>query len=273
VRVRNRAAAFAALVRLPNGLVAAAAVLVGGRWGRAGWLNPHVALAALSAVALTAVANAYNDALDGDIDVVAHPERPVPSGVISPQVAKEVAVLAAVVGVLLAAAARGPLGVFSTAVIVVMVSYDAIKAWSGVLANATVAVLGSLPFLYGAWAAGSPGAALPLMALAAPLQFGREVAKDIDDVSGDRGRRNTLPIVLGLSGARGIGVIAALLAVAMLAAIGARVGPFIGLALLPAVVVVLFGCWQLLHGRAGPSSAFKLGMVLAILPLLIVRAS
>jgi 4-hydroxybenzoate polyprenyltransferase len=276
---RKTVAAVARLARLPNGLVAAAAVIVGGRWAGAGWASGPVLLAALSAAALTAVANAYNDFEDRDIDAVVHAERPIPSGAIAPQTALLLALVAGALGVFLAAAARLPLGVLSIFVVAVMLGYGRIKAWSGVAGNVVVAVLGSLPFLYGAWAAGAPRAAIPLVALAAPLQFAREVAKDIDDVAGDFGSRRTLPLTVGRAAARGISVVAAVLAVCglPLAAAGStRVGVTMpgggllllaGVLLLPAGAFVLFGCWRLLQGRAGAAGAFKAAMVLAILAM------
>jgi geranylgeranylglycerol-phosphate geranylgeranyltransferase len=266
------------LVRLPNGLVAAAAVLVGARWAGAGWGNLAVWSAAASAVSLTALANAYNDYQDRYIDTLNHPERPIPSGELDAEEAKEVATLAGILAVPLAFLAHPGLGVLSLGVIIAMVAYGDIKAWSGVAGNIVVTVIGALPFLYGAWAAGNPGSAWPFMALAAPLQFGREVAKDLDDARGDwEASRPTLPNTLGWTVARRVGAAAAAVAVGVLVLIGVRVAPSIGLWLLPAGLVVLLGCWQLLHGAMGrlnpllPSNLFKLGMVLAILPLLLLH--
>jgi len=267
-------AAVAALVRLPNGLVAAAAVIVGGRWAGAEWGSARVALAAGSAVALTAVANAFNDYQDRVIDLVVHPDRPIPNGMLAPEVALGITGVAAIIGVGLSGAASSGLGWLSVGVVVAMVGYGRIKAWSGVAANALVAVLGALPFLYGAWAAGAPRAAVPLMALAAPLQLAREVAKDVDDVDGDRGRRWTLPLVAGLPTARAVGAGAAIVAVLILVAIGVRMSlrlrPLVGVALLPAGVCAVAGGWRLVRGSRGAPTAFKIAMALAILVMLAV---
>jgi 4-hydroxybenzoate polyprenyltransferase len=276
VRLRNRLAALAQLVRLPNGLVAAAAVFVGGRWAGTGWSDGRVILAAISAMGLSALANAHNDFQDRHIDAYVHPERPIPSGAIPAGWVPAIIVVAGVLGVATALAARPELGVLSVAVAVTMLAYSGIKERSGLAGNLVVTVIGSLPFLYGAWAAGNAGAAVPLMALAAPLQFGREVAKDIDDEAGDwEGERPTLPIRLGLTAAQRIAAAAALVALLVLAVIAVRLPLVIGVSLLPAVLIVLFGCWQLLRGgripRSNvfrPSNAFKLGMVLAIAAML-----
>jgi geranylgeranylglycerol-phosphate geranylgeranyltransferase len=257
------------LVRLPNGLVAAAAVIVGGRWAGASWWNPAVTLAAGSAVALTGVANAFNDYDDRAIDVIAHPERPIPSDAITPSLAVRVGAAAALLGIGLAAAATPALGAMSVVVVAVMLGYGRIKARSGVAANVIVATLGALPFLYGASAAGHPAAALPLLALAAPLHLAREVAKDVDDVDGDRGRRRTLPLVAGLSVARAVAVAAAGVAVLVLMIVGTRWRPpLMGALLLPAGLFALIGGWRLLRGSPGAATAFKVAMVLAIAVML-----
>jgi geranylgeranylglycerol-phosphate geranylgeranyltransferase len=217
---------------------------------------------------LAAVANGFNDYEDQAIDSVVHAERPIPSGAIQPRAALVTVVVAGIAGIALAAAAARPLGVVSVGVVVIMLGYGRIKASSGMAANAVVAVVGSLPFLYGAWAAGAPRAAVPLMALAAPLQLAREVAKDVDDVAGDRGQRRTLPLIAGQTVARWVGVAAACVAVLVLTEVGGRWRPLARLALLPAGALVMVGCWQLARARGGAPRTFKLAMVLAILGMI-----
>src|SRR5579863_2756593 len=177
--------ALARLVRLPNGLLAAAGVLVGARGAGVTW-SPAVLAAACAAICLAIVANAFNDYDDRDIDALIHPTRPLPSGAISTAVALRTVAVAAIGGVAFSALARPVLAVVSIGVIVVMLAYSQIKSRWGVLANATVAILGSMPFLYGAWAAGTPDAGVILVGIAAPMHFAREIAKDIDDIDGDR---------------------------------------------------------------------------------------
>jgi 4-hydroxybenzoate polyprenyltransferase len=80
-----------------------------------------------------------------------------------------------------------------------------------------------MPFLYGAWAAGKPEAGIVLLGIAAPLHFAREIAKDIDDIDGDRGRRRTLPLVAGVGVARTTEIVAtAIFIVAWVLFLGTR---------------------------------------------------
>src|SRR3954464_3551952 len=73
-------AAVADLVRWPNALIAAAGVFTGAWYAAGDVTAPATAWLARAAVALTAVANAADDVADREIDRVAHPERPLPSG-------------------------------------------------------------------------------------------------------------------------------------------------------------------------------------------------
>ena len=69
-------------------------------------------------------------------------------------------------------------------------------------ASLVVALIASLPVIYGALAVGWWRAGLVPFVLAAILHFAREIVKDLEDVTGDRalGRR-TVPMVLGRDGA------------------------------------------------------------------------
>jgi geranylgeranylglycerol-phosphate geranylgeranyltransferase len=275
--------AVASLVRWPNALLAAAAVALGAEWaiviGRCpgaarlaaidrgvGW---RVALAAASAIALTAVASASNDVDDRAIDAVAHPERPIPSGAVSVQAARHVGAAASLMAVALSAAAAVGLGAISLGVIGVVRLYGRLKARVGLVANALVAAVGALPFLYGAWAAGRPLAALPLVALAMPLQFAREIAKDIDDLPGDRGRRRTLPAVAGGGLSRVLVVAATSAAIVALAPLVATWAPgaprrWVAASLAPGVAAAVAGAWCVALGRRGGPAMLKWAMVLAI---------
>jgi geranylgeranylglycerol-phosphate geranylgeranyltransferase len=277
--------AVAALVRWPNALLAAAGVALGAQWAividrcrvptlaaGVGW---RVGFAAASALALTAAANAYNDVDDHAIDVVAHPERPIPTGAVSVRLARRVGGTASVLAVALSAAAATGLGLLSLAVIGVVRRYGALKARAGLIANAAVAIVGALPFVYGAWAVGRPLAALPLVALAAPLQLARELAKDLDDLPGARGRRRTLPVVAGATPARAgvaVATLATLLALAPLVASWSPGSPraWAGASLVPGVAAAVAGMTCAVIGRRGAAALFKRAMVLAIVAVAVM---
>ena len=161
--------------------------------------SPSILSAGLAAICLAMVANAFNDYDDREIDAIIHPTRPLPSGAVTPRAALRAVGVAALGGVGLSVLARPILGVVSIVVVGLMLLYSRIKSQWGVIGNGMVAVLGSMPFLYGAWAVGKPTAGMVLLGVAAPLHFAREIQKDIDDMDGDRGRRRTLPLVAGVT--------------------------------------------------------------------------
>jgi 4-hydroxybenzoate polyprenyltransferase len=238
---------------LPNALLAAAGVLVGARGAGIAW-SPAILAAALAAICLAIVANAFNDYDDRDIDAIIHPSRPLPSGAVTPSAALRTVAIGALGGVALSALARPVLAVVSIGVIGLMLAYGRIKAMWGVVGNAIVALLGSMPFLYGAWAAGKPDAGVILIGVAVPLHFAREVAKDIDDVDGDRGRRRTLPLVAGAGVARLVSLMATgVFIVVWLAFMGSRWIAW------PAVVVAIAAAYW------GMPAIYKAAMAVAMI--------
>ncbi|HUF27520.1 MAG TPA: UbiA family prenyltransferase [Gemmatimonadaceae bacterium] len=262
------ARAIFALVRWRNALLAAAGVLLGAWWANGAPLTTSPLLAALAAIALAAFANAFNDVCDLEIDRVAHPARPLPRGDLRPRTALAIARSAALAGVVAAALARPALGVLSIAVVALMHSYSRTLAARGAVGNLVVAVLASLPFLYGAWSVGAPEAALPLLALAVPLHFAREVAKDLEDAHADAPLRRTLPVLLGRRGARGVFVIALLVFVAVLARF-AVARPLFALLVLPALALCAAATWCVVAERRGSAVLLKSAMLWAMAALVV----
>ena len=263
--------AVLALVRWPNAVIAAGGVVAGALWaaGREAPVRP-VALAAGAAAALTALANAFNDYTDRDIDRVAHPDRPLPRGLLHPSTALVVAATAAVAGVTLSALARPALGALSVVVVVLMLAYSTSIKRHGLPGNVLVAVLASLPFLYGAWAVGRPRAALALLGLAIPLHLAREIAKDLEDAAGDAATRRTLPVARGTGAARAALLAALAIFLAALAAMAWR-RPRFAAAAVPVVVLSCLAAWRAAHGQHGGPLLFKSAMVCALFSLAVAH--
>ena len=261
--------ALAALARWPNALLAAAGVAVGAWWAH-GPIGVPVAWAGLAAIAITAAANAWNDVADVAIDRVAHPARPLPSGALTPDAASRFAWGAAALALPLAYAAEPALAALTVPVLALAYLYSARLKRAGVLGNAVVAVLASLPFLYGAWAAERPAAGAMLAGIAVPLHFAREIAKDLDDSSADAGWRRTIPLAYGPRTARVAVAVAAVLFLMALTPPAVR-APVFALALVPAVALSLAGAGIAARGRPGSPRLFKAAMVCAMLAVLAAR--
>ncbi|MEO7040485.1 MAG: UbiA family prenyltransferase [Gemmatimonadaceae bacterium] len=266
------------LARWPNALIAAAGVVVGAwftMWiGRGSTID--VGLAALAALCLTATANAWNDIADLDIDRVAHPSRPLVTGELSISAADRLAMAAATLAVICASAVSVALGACTVGVLLLMRLYSPWLKREGFAGNLLVAVLASLPFLYGAYAAGPQWErAVPLVLIAIPLHLARELAKDLDDRDADRGARRTLPLVAGAPVARiaiGVSLIVAGVIFARMLVPMVRDPHMLVVALLPAALVLAFAAARAFRGVSGSPAFFKLGMVCAMAALLIARA-
>lgn len=261
--------AFAALVRLPNALMAAAGVILGA-WWVGGGISGSVFAAAFAAMALTAAANAWNDAADIEIDRIAHPERPLPSGQLSRSTANTFASCSAVIAVVFSLIAQPYLAVFSLILLVPVRFYSPHIKRLGLPGNLTVALIASLPFVYGAWAAGRPRAGLVLLAIAAPLHLARELAKDLDDVTGDAGVRRTLPVRIGARGTRVMLVMAVLVFGATIVPLGLR-APLLAAALAPTFLLCAFAIRRALLGREGSPRLLKAAMLCAMVAFVVAK--
>lgn len=256
-----------ALVRWRNALLAGAGVGAAAWWS-AGRLTDRVALVVLAALALTAVANTTNDIADVAIDRTAHPERPLASGAIARPAATRFAGACSIVAVVATALVSWWLAALTVLVLVVMWSYSARLKRHGLPGNVAVAVLGSLPFLYGAAAVDQVGKGLVLLAVAAPLHFAREVAKDLDDAPADVAMRRTLPVSRGARTARiavAGGVAIYVIAVILLA----TAYPLFALLLVPTILLAALAVRRLYRERGGTAGLLKAAMVLAIVALVI----
>lgn len=257
------------IARWENALLASLGVLFGAWWVGWGSARP-IAFAILAALPLTAAANAWNDLADVEIDRRAHPDRPLPSRRLDVVTARRFAAFAALAGVLLASAAAASLGALTVLVVAVMFAYSPWLKRAGLAGNITVAALASLPFLYGAWAAGKPSQALILVAIAAPLHLAREIAKDLEDAPADAGARRTFPITAG-SEAAGAVLVASLIVFLMLLLPYIVARPALGAALIPAAVLIVYAVWCALKGRRGSPLVFKLAMLCAMGAFMVVH--
>ena len=141
----------------------------------------------------------------------------------------------------------------------------------GLPGNVAVAVLASLPFLYGAAAVDEVGKGVLLVAVATPLHFAREVVKDLDDMSADAGIRRTLPVTAGLASARAA-VLGGVAAYSVAVILVATAYPLFALLLVPTILLAVLAVHVYYRDRAGAAARLKAAMVLAI-PALVVSAA
>ena len=259
----DRPRAVLALVRWENILLAVGGVVLGAWWATGRPHEPETIVMAGVAVLLTAFANADNDVRDFEIDRVAHPSRPLPSGRLSVRAARVIVGLCASAALILAALLGGAQTLAAVGVIAAMTLYNRGVKAHGVPGNLLVAVVASLPFLFGAWSAGSASAGLPLFLVAIPLHFAREIAKDIDDVQGDARHRRTLPVRAGPGTARLVVVTSVAVFVLALAPFAVR-RPGFAIVILPAIALCLAASRRVLRGQRGTARLLKSALVVAM---------
>jgi len=268
MRFARRVLAILSLVRWENALLSVAGVILGAWWATGRPNEPETIVMAGVAVLLTAFANADNDVRDYDIDCVAHPSRPLPSGRLSLDAARIVVGLSAASALVLSALLGGAETLAVVGVIGAMTVYNRGVKAQGVPGNIIVAVVASLPFLFGAWSAGDAFAGIPLFVVAVPLHFAREIAKDLDDVAGDSPFRRTLPLRAGPAVARLVVVTSVALFVVALAPFAVR-RPSFAIVALPAVALCLVASRRVLSGQRGTARLLKSAMVVAMVAVVL----
>jgi geranylgeranylglycerol-phosphate geranylgeranyltransferase len=181
---------------LVSGITAVIAYLIA-----TGTVIPEAALLLVIVSLITAAGNVINDYFDADIDRINRPERPIPSGNVTPLSARSFAVTLFLAGIL--AAFFTPPLCLAIAVIntLILVLYAAKLKSMPVVGNAAVAYLAASIFLFGGAFAGGDALVLmiPLAAITFLATMVREILKDAEDVVGDAaGGADTLPIRIGI---------------------------------------------------------------------------
>lgn len=157
----------------------------------------EVVLSMAIVVLFTAAGNALNDYFDREVDKKAHPERPIPMGLVRPRNALILSLSMFVVAIVLSVFVSP----WSVAIVLTstlfMVAYELFLKAEGLAGNLTISWLTGALFLFGGAAVDRMEVAWVLGALAFLATLGREVVKDIQDIEGDRGSRTTLPMRVG----------------------------------------------------------------------------
>ncbi|MHB8164296.1 MAG: geranylgeranylglycerol-phosphate geranylgeranyltransferase [Methanoregula sp.] len=166
-----------------------------------GTIVPSTILLLVIVTLITAAGNVINDYFDADIDRINRPERPIPTGLVTPSAARYFAVTLFLAGII--AALFTPVLCLAIVIInsVILVLYAAKLKGMPVIGNAAVAYLAASIFLFGGAFAGWDTLVhvVPLAAITFFATMVREILKDAEDVEGDAaGGADTLPIRIGV---------------------------------------------------------------------------
>jgi geranylgeranylglycerol-phosphate geranylgeranyltransferase len=266
------------LIRPLNCFMSAVAVFIGGMisaWDgslSAGETN-GILVAMLAVFLFVAAGNSLNDYEDRDIDKIAHPDRPVAAGRMSPRSALRLSYafffLSAVASTLIF---YPKIVVYPLALLllnmVIMLSYEKRLKKEGISGNLSIAWLTASLFLFGAVSAGGINTLTALFVFMAFLAiFAREVAKDIEDMEGDRGVRRTAPLTYGVGRASVFAYVSIIAAVAIspLPYILGIVSPYYLAFVLPADAIFIYSVLLLAKkSPAGSQNWAKAGMLVSL---------
>jgi len=156
-----------------------------------------IVLSMVTVVAFTAAGNSLNDYFDREVDRVAHPDRPIPMGLVSPSTALTVSIALFITALVLSVFVSQWSLIIVVTSVAVMVGYEMLLKAEGFAGNLAISWLTGALFLFGGAAVDKLGLASILAALAFLATLGREVVKDVQDMEGDKGARRTLPMRIG----------------------------------------------------------------------------
>ena len=186
-----------------NSAMVGLAVIIGvhiGSGGSSSWLGAtDYAVLYAAAFLLSASIMTLNDVVDHEIDRINAPQRPIPSGRLSRGEALIVSSLYSLAGLSLAIAHSAAT---TLAYVMVWLAGNVYNLWAkrlGLPGNVIVATLVAFPLLFGAYLAGFKSPAPILFSSMIWLAtMGREIAKGIVDVDGDRAAGvRTLAVSMG----------------------------------------------------------------------------
>lgn len=178
-----------------------AAVLGGYVAGTGAW--DKIALAALATLFVAAGANAWNDYRDIDIDRINQPQRPLPSGMVSPRAALVFSIVLVALSLILAALISPAALAIVAATNLLLYAYSVRLKSTVLLGNATVALISAMSPVFGGVAAGNARPSLWLGAIIFVGIMGREVLKTLADFEGDQAHNvRTISTAIGPRAAR-----------------------------------------------------------------------
>lgn len=175
---------FYRLSRPINALAGIIAVLLSGYVAQAPSWWP-VIMAAITVFFITVSTNAWNDYIDIEIDRVNKPQRPLPSGQISPRGALGFSIAGSAISLLVAAFINQPAFLIALGSNTLLYLYSWKLKCTVLFGNAAVATVIALCFIFGGVAAGN---IQPVLLLAVTVFFammGREILKTMADYKGD----------------------------------------------------------------------------------------
>lgn len=175
---------FYRLGRPINALAGCLAIFVSG-WvaGAPSWIP--VITAAVVVLLITVSTNAWNDYIDIEIDKINKPERPLPSGQVSPREALVFSIAGTILSLVIAAFINQQAFYIALGANLLLYIYSWKLKCTVLWGNAAVGAIIALCFIFGGVAAGNIPPTLVLAVTAFFAIMGREILKTMADYRGD----------------------------------------------------------------------------------------
>ena len=190
---------FLRLIRPLNCLMMGFAVIVGASIVSALDFSINLLLGFITSFTLTGASMAINDYYDREIDAINEPNRPIPSGAVSPKEALSFALVLSLVGFMAALMTNTSCLIVAVIAWLIFVTYTTKGKRTGLPGNFLVSTCVVIPFIYGGFVVENLELPVILFAVIAFLSnTGREVAKGIVDVEGDKSQNiRTIAVLYG----------------------------------------------------------------------------
>lgn len=199
------------LFRLGNGVMGVFGLLIGAFISAGLDIAEHaqdLAIASVLVLIFIAGGNSLNDYVDRELDKIGHPDRPLPRGEIPPRRALHLGVGSLVIACLLSLLIGSPsVTVLVVAAAAMMIAYEVYLKQRGAIGNLAISILTGMLFLMGGAVTGDVQKTIVIALMAMLVSIGREIAKDIEDMDSDLGRRVTLPMRIGVGKTASIGAV------------------------------------------------------------------
>ena len=189
ISLQKKVLVLIGIARPLNCLMSGFAVLIG-EWIALGFfmLSPSL-LGFIVAFTLTAAAMVINDYYDVEVDLINSPEKPLPSGAISPGEALAYAVLLSLTGLIASVFINVHCFLIACIALILLMYYNTIGKRTGFFGNVIVSTCISFPFIFGGFAVETMKPILYIFTILAILSnLGREIIKGIAAQSGDSAR-------------------------------------------------------------------------------------
>ena len=215
---------YIALTRPGNAILTAIAVIAGAFIAAGPEIiefQIEIAICCISAMMLVGGGNALNDYNDRESDKENHPNRPIPSGEVSADMALNYSYTLLGLGLAILFLSPNKIDkldfmpfVIAFLGILTLVAYENGLKAAGIAGNIAVGFMSGAVFLYAGMAVNNPGPTIWMFGLAFLATISREIIKDIQDLEGDQDRR-TLPSRIGINYSLNLAILILVIAIGL----------------------------------------------------------